>query len=39
MPVSRPGDLWRLGDHRLICGDATDATTVEPPAGLACSRT
>jgi DNA modification methylase len=27
-PVSRPGDLWRLGAHRLICGDATDAATV-----------
>lgn len=22
--VSRVGDLWRLGDHALICGDATD---------------
>ena len=22
--VSRPGDLWRLGAHRLICGDATE---------------
>lgn len=22
-PVSRPGDHWRLGDHRLLCGDAT----------------
>ena len=22
-PVSRTGDLWRLGDHRLLCGDAT----------------
>ena len=21
-PVSRPGDLWRLGKHRLACGDA-----------------
>lgn len=26
--VSRPGDLWLLGHHRLICGDATDAATV-----------
>lgn len=23
-PVSRLGDLWQLGRHRLICGDATD---------------
>lgn len=22
-PVSRPGDLWVLGNHRLLCGDAT----------------
>jgi DNA modification methylase len=22
-PVSRPGDLWSLGPHRLLCGDAT----------------
>ena len=21
-PVSRPGDLWILGNHRLLCGDA-----------------
>ena len=28
VPVSRPGDLWLLGPHRLICGDATDAATV-----------
>ena len=21
--VTRPGDLWMLGDHRLLCGDAT----------------
>ena len=27
-PVSLPGDLWLLGGHRLICGDATDAATV-----------
>jgi hypothetical protein len=23
-PVTRPGDIWRIGNHRLICGDATD---------------
>ncbi len=22
-PVSKPGDLWQLGKHRLLCGDAT----------------
>ena len=26
--VSRTGDLWALGDHRLLCGDATDPTAV-----------
>jgi DNA modification methylase len=23
-PRAKPGDLWRLGDHRLLCGDATN---------------
>ena len=27
--VTRPGDLWLLGPHRLLCGDATIATDVE----------
>ncbi|MDI3469890.1 MAG: DNA modification methylase [Pseudolabrys sp.] len=26
--VTRPGDLWLLGAHRLLCGDATVATDV-----------
>lgn len=26
--VSRPGDVWAIGSHRLICGDATDLTAV-----------
>jgi DNA modification methylase len=28
-PVTRPGDLWLLANHRLLCGDATVATDVE----------
>ena len=28
-PVTRPGDLWILGNHRLLCGDATVMTDVE----------
>ncbi len=28
-PVSRPGDLWILGDHRLLCGDSADPTAVD----------
>ena len=23
-PVTKPGDLWQLGPHRLLCGDATN---------------
>ena len=28
-PVSKPGDLWVLGNHRLLCGDATVLADVE----------
>ena len=28
-PMSKLGDLWLLGNHRLICGDATDEATIE----------
>ena len=28
-PVSRPGDLWILGNHRLLCGDATQPPDVD----------
>ena len=28
VPVSRAGDIWALGPHRLICGDAADTSVV-----------
>lgn len=28
-PTTKPGDLWLLGRHRLLCGDATVVTDVE----------
>lgn len=28
-PITKPGDLWLLGDHRLLCGDSTKTDDVE----------
>ena len=27
-PVTQPGDLWLLGDHRLLCGDCSNSGDV-----------
>jgi DNA modification methylase len=27
-PVSQPGDLWHLGPHRLLCGDARERSDL-----------
>jgi len=29
-PVTRLGDIWLLGDHRIGCGDSTSAADVAP---------
>ena len=28
-PISQRGDLWQCGDHRLLCGDATDRQAID----------
>ena len=28
-PVSKPGDVWILGNHRVMCGDSTSIDAVE----------
>jgi DNA modification methylase len=28
-PVSKPGDVWIMGQHRLLCGDATQPHSYE----------
>jgi DNA modification methylase len=27
-PVTKPGDVWLLGNHRVMCGDSTDVLAV-----------
>ena len=33
--ITKAGDIWQLGEHRLICGDSTKAETYET---LMCSK-
>ena len=33
VPVTRPGDLWLLGEHRLLCGDAIKLGDVQRALG------
>jgi DNA modification methylase len=28
-PITRPGDLWTLGNHRLLCGDSSKPEDVD----------
>jgi DNA modification methylase len=28
-PITRPGDLWTLGNHRLLCGDSAKPADVD----------
>ena len=33
IPVSKAGSLWKLGDHRLYCGDALEPTSYRAVLG------
>lgn len=37
-PVTKLGDVWQLGRHRLVCGDSTSIDTVETLMGGADGR-
>jgi DNA modification methylase len=34
-PITKPGDLWILGDHRLLCGDSSKPEDVDQLLGSA----
>lgn len=27
-PISKPGDIWQLGEHRVMCGDSTSSADL-----------
>lgn len=37
-PVTKTGDVWKLGRHRLMCGDSTSTECVQKLVGGATSR-
>ena len=37
-PKTKLGDVWKLGNHRLMCGDSTDILSVEKLMGGGYSR-
>lgn len=34
-PFTKPGDVWILGGHRVVCGDSTDVTVYDALLGEA----
>lgn len=32
-PIAKPGDVWQLGNHRLMCGDSTSTTDIDKLMG------
>lgn len=32
-PITKHGDIWRLGEHRLVCGDATGRAVISALVG------
>ena len=32
-PITKPGDIWQLGHHRLLCGDSTVIADVQRVMG------
>jgi len=32
-PITKPGDVWQLGKHRVMCGDSTSIEAIETLTG------